>query len=82
MFRNPIPLPTKAMATTPSKPRRNICEHCQFWSQWPEQPNPQYVVGDCRRHPPQVFATRDKFLTKFPSTKHNEFCGKFQSRKE
>lgn len=57
-----------------------ICENCKFWSEWPEQMNPQYVIGECRRHAPQLFPAKDnKFTTKFPSTKHNDFCGAFKA---
>jgi hypothetical protein len=57
------------------------CQHCKFWSQWPEQPNPQFIAGDCRRHAPQIFTTKEnKFLRKFPSTRISDFCGSFKSK--
>jgi hypothetical protein len=58
------------------------CLNCKFWAQWPEQPNPGMTLGDCRRNAPQVFAGRDKFMTKFPSTKHGDFCGAFKACRE
>jgi hypothetical protein len=59
--------------------KKEICEHCKYWAEWPEQRNPQVVIGDCRRHAPQNYPTRDgKFMTKFPSTKHDDFCGSFR----
>ena len=61
------------------------CQRCKFWSAWPQQPNPQFIIGDCRRHAPQIFKAesdlmraKEKFLTKFPSTPHDSFCGAFQ----
>jgi hypothetical protein len=63
-----------------------ICLNCKFWTAWPSQPDPNRDFGDCRRHAPQVFQTdpgaRKPFVTKFPSTNTNEFCGSFRPRIE
>ncbi|HVU07827.1 MAG TPA: hypothetical protein VHG89_04710 [Verrucomicrobiae bacterium] len=62
------------------------CEQCKFWTRWPKQPESSLVIGDCRRHAPQLFQCfdqkdgREKFTTKFPTTRHNEFCGSFKAR--
>jgi hypothetical protein len=71
--------------TSLSDPNKTVeiknCQRCKFWSQWPTQSDPRMVIGDCRRHAPQVFPTKEnKFLTKFPSTRHSDFCGSFKSK--
>ena len=62
------------------------CSNCKFWTRWPKQPEPSLIIGDCRLDAPQLFKAfdpkdgRDKFCTKFPSTRHDEFCGQFEPR--
>lgn len=64
----------------------HTCEHCKFWTRWPKQPEPSLTIGDCRFDAPQLFKQfdladqREKFASKFPSTRHNEFCGQFVPR--
>jgi hypothetical protein len=61
-------------------PQQN-CSNCKYWQRWSDQPNPQIVIGDCCRNAPQVFPVKDgKFLTKFPSTKHSDFCGSYRPK--
>jgi hypothetical protein len=42
------------------------------------------VVGDCRRHAPQLFqmdpGAKKPFVTKYPSQQSDEFCGSFRPR--
>lgn len=58
------------------------CQQCAFWARWPDQPSPHVIVGDCRRHAPQVFPMKERFLTKFPSTKIEDFCGSFKPKQD
>jgi hypothetical protein len=78
-------------------PQPKICINCKWWTPWPAQPNPKMIVGDCRRHAPQLFQNPQQpeswapgnakkeskpFVTKFPSTRSDEFCGSFKPRIE
>ena len=64
------------------------CKTCIFWDEYPTQSDchcdEDYVhtMGDCRRHPPTMIATRAEdprnvadYSSLFPYTMSDEWCG-------
>lgn len=60
-----------------------VCEFCRFWRAWPDrdQRDSDVTFGDCRKHSPVLFVDpegRNRPRTKWPSTRHDDFCGSFK----
>ena len=57
------------------------CQHCFYWKQWHAQPTVGITIGDCRKCAPSNSTKPDgKCQTRWPSTKTDDFCGKFKPR--
>lgn len=65
----------------------NKCPDCKFWVVWKLQPHAGVVLGDCRYHAPTLFQKcrenpkDDTFVTKWPATRDDDYCGKFKGIK-
>jgi hypothetical protein len=65
-------------AATPFKPVKALSENCLHFKVWEKQGDARMTVGDCRLNEPGNFQIgENKFLTKWPSVKNTDFCGKF-----
>ncbi len=59
---------------------RNTCADCKFWAIDPNN----LRQGVCRKDPPKTFAVLQgqgyAFVTMFPATKAEEWCGQFEGK--
>jgi hypothetical protein len=52
-----------------------ICSKCPCWVRRPDHQQPANIIlGDCRRHAPQLHEEKGKLRTKWPSTKDTDGC--------
>ncbi|MBX3747306.1 MAG: hypothetical protein KF833_18510 [Verrucomicrobiae bacterium] len=60
----------------------NTCEHCRWWHEWPQQPNPKRRFGECRHSRPVLASMTNGsgVVSKWPSTGHQDWCGDFMPR--
>lgn len=66
------------------------CQACHWWVRWAvqAQSHPGHgPYGECRKNSPHLMMRHGEDgvaspYTKWPSTKHSDFCGRWEARKE
>lgn len=51
------------------------CATCRFWKQWKDLES----GGKCQARPPMVIAAAYLVETRWPETRHDDWCGEYQA---
>jgi hypothetical protein len=47
------------------------CSNCKFWKEYVQS-------GTCQKHPPVIVPTGNEYVTRFPVTNSDDWCGEHE----